>query len=168
VVKDSHGTATLTPSDLINATSLICSTGTLPNLDGNSDKGWYLNLATGEKALAEVTIFAKVFYFTTFTPNDDPCLPGGIAKLYAVNYKTGCPVTNWGAGGDYTRALEVGGGIPSKPVLIITEQVIKIIVSVGSTNPDSISTSQEAGIPIIDPVLPPRNFYYLWWREIIK
>ncbi|MEW5909961.1 MAG: PilC/PilY family type IV pilus protein, partial [Thermodesulfobacteriota bacterium] len=167
-VKDSHGTVALTPSDLINVTSLICSTGTLPDLDGGSDKGWYLNLATGEKALAESTIYASVFYFTTFTPNDDPCLPGGIAKLYAVNYKNGCPITNWGEGGDFTRALEVGGGIPSKPVLIITEKITKIIVSVGSTNPDEISTSQEAGIPIIDPVLPPRNFYYLWWREIIK
>ena len=36
-----------------------------------------------------------IFLFTTFIPNDDPCLPGGVAKLYALNYKTGGSYYVW-------------------------------------------------------------------------
>ena len=162
-VKDDHTVSLtpLTPSDLVDVTTV----GTAVNLDG-SDNGWFINLAPGEKSLAEVAIFFKVLYFTTFTPNDDPCLPGGEAKLYAVNYKTGGPVITWPGGSAAARSLVIGGGIPSKPVIIITETVTKMIISVGSTQPEDASGSVEAGIPVFDPLLPPRNFFYLWWREL--
>jgi hypothetical protein len=76
------------------------------------------------------------------------------------------PVVSFVEGDPVARSLVIGGGIPSKPVIIITEKIIKMIISVGSTNPDATSGSVEAGIPVLDPLLPPRNFFYLWWREI--
>ena len=163
-VKDDHSRTSLTsltPSDLVDVTT----EGTAVALDG-SDNGWFINLAPGEKSLAEVSIFFKTLYFTTFTPNDDPCLPGGEARIYAVNWKTGGAVVSFVEGGTVARSLVIGGGIPSKPVIIITETVIKMIISVGSTQPEDASGSVEAGIPVLDPLLPPRNFFYLWWREL--
>ena len=158
VVKDSHVIAptALTPSDLIDVTF-----ATIPDL--STDSGWFYELALGEKMLAEGTVFYKVYYFTTFTPNSDHCLPGGIAKLYAMNYKTGEVVYHdeWGG-----RSLEIGGGIPSKPVLVISDDGQKLFVSVGSTNPDDDSDSDGAGIISFDPLFPAKNFFYLWWKKL--
>lgn len=161
VVKDDHTASTLKPIDLVDVTI----PGPVVSLDG-SDNGWYINMSTGEKSLAEVSVFFGVLYFTTFLPNNDPCLPGGEARIYAVNYKTGGEVLSFVDGDPPSRSHIIGGGIPSKPVFIVMEKVIRMVVSVGSTNPDGVSTSEGAGIPVITPLLPPRNFFYLWWREI--
>jgi Tfp pilus tip-associated adhesin PilY1 len=117
--------------------------------------------------LAESLIFYKALYVTTFTPNNDPCLPGGVGKMYALGHLTGQAVLTFG-GADLTRSVAVGGGIPSKPVMVITaEGTQKLFVSVGSTNPDATSESFAAGIVAIDPLAPPLNFFYLWWKELI-
>jgi type IV pilus assembly protein PilY1 len=156
-VKDSHDVTStvLTPSDLFDVTSVT----TVPDLDG-SDSGWVYYLDTGEKMLAGGTVFYKVYYFTTFTPNSDPCLPGGVAKLYALNYKTGEAVYDWG------RSLEIGGGIPSRPVIVLNEGGQSLLISVGSTNPDADSVSEGAGIIKFEPNFPIKNFFYLWWKEL--
>ncbi|MBW2643125.1 MAG: hypothetical protein JRC89_07075, partial [Deltaproteobacteria bacterium] len=89
-VKDTHSpdtiigeqdiSGTLYAKDLLDVTD---PSDTPPNLndptgdvDGNGpDQGWYIRLvddsdsAVGEKVLAESTVFYKVFYITTFTPN---------------------------------------------------------------------------------------------------
>jgi type IV pilus assembly protein PilY1 len=172
-VKDMHASTTLEESDLVDVTDpadpvpdLNSVTG---DVDGNTyvDQGWYIQLAAGEKVLAEGTIFYKALYVTTFTPNNDPCLPGGVGKLYALNHLTGGAVVTFG-GADLTRSVSIGGGIPSKPVMVITaEGTQKLFVSVGSTNPDASSESFAAGIVAIDPLGPPLNFFYLWWKELI-
>jgi type IV pilus assembly protein PilY1 len=172
-VKDVHASTTLEESDLVDVTDpadpvpdLNSVTG---DVDGNTyvDQGWYIQLAAGEKVLAEGTIFYKALYVTTFTPNNDPCLPGGVGKLYALNHLTGGSVLTFG-GASKTRSVSVGGGIPSKPVMVITaEGTQKLFVSVGSTNPDASSESFAAGIVAIDPLGPPLNFFYLWWKELI-
>ena len=51
--------------------------------------------AVGEKVLAEGTVFYKTLYITTFTPNNDPSVPGGDAKLYALSYLTGAAVVGF-------------------------------------------------------------------------
>jgi len=160
-VKDTHASTTLQESDLVDVTD---PAATAPDL--NADQGWYIGLAAGEKVLGEGTVFYKTLYITTFTPNDDPCLPGGIGKLYALNYKTGEAVLDFDDDGDVERSTEIGGGIPSEPVTIITEDSQKLFISTGSTNPDAESEESGAGIVTIEPLAPPTNFFYLWWIEL--
>ncbi len=176
-IKDTHASVTLVEDDLVDVTvetaappDLESSTGDVePN--GHVDQGWYIQLAAGEKVLSEGTVFYKTLYTTTFTPNNDPCLPGGVGMLYAVHYLTGAAVLDFDdSDSDYERSVSLGGGIPSKPVMVITESGQKLFISVGSTNPDEDDTTSEtfdAGIVAVDPLAPPMNFFYLWWRELI-
>jgi type IV pilus assembly protein PilY1 len=176
-MKDTHAYVTLTESDLVDVTDPLTSP---PNLDnsgdvddsnGAEDKGWYIRLVDsaaaeiGEKSLAKGTVYYKVLYITTFTPSTDPCLPGGAATIYALDYKTGAAVLSFGGAGT-VRSQMVGGGIPSNPVPVITSRGQKLLISVGSTIPIAGSESIEAGILGIDPLAPDLNFYYMWWREL--
>jgi hypothetical protein len=124
--------------------------------------------AVGEKILAESTIFYKVFYITTFTPNDEPCVPGGDGKLYALSYLTGEAVIDFDDDDTNDRSVTVGGGIPSKPVMVIRDEGTSLLLSVGSTNPDDDSEDVAAGVVVIDPIVPDVNFFYLWWRELFN
>jgi Tfp pilus tip-associated adhesin PilY1 len=173
-VKDVHGTTTLSEGDLVDVTD---PAATLPNLNGSTDQGWFIRLVdelgapAGEKVLARGVVFYKTYYFTTFTPNNDPCVPGGNARLYALDYQTGAAViaftdTDGDGVDDLTRSVRLGGGIPSKPVTVITADSTKLFISVGSTNPNAASQSVGAGIVALDPLYPKRNFFYLWWRQI--
>jgi hypothetical protein len=174
-IRDTHTNSLLTESDLVDVTD---PAATVPNLDnptgdvdlnGNVDQGWLVHLASGEKVLAEGTVFYKTFYLTTFTPNNDPCLPGGVGKLYALNYKTAAAVIDFDNDTNVERSVDIGGGIPSKVVTVITDVGgAKLLISVGSTNPDANSEAFDAGVVTIDPLTPPVNFFYMWWREVLK
>ena len=189
-VKDTHSSTTiigerdiagtLEPQDLVDVTDPSAPPPNLgdptSNVDGNGffDKGWYIRLvddsdsAVGEKVLAESTVFYKVFYITTFTPNDDPCMPGGEGKLYALSYLTGGAAIDFDDDDTNDRSVIVGGGIPSKPVMVIRDGGTNLLISVGSTNPDDESEDVAAGVLVIDPVVPETNFFYLWWRELFN
>jgi Tfp pilus tip-associated adhesin PilY1 len=185
-VKDTHGSTTLTETNLVDVTD---TAATLPDLNdttadvdmnGAYDQGWYIRLvddyglAVGEKVLAQGTVFYKTLYITTFVPNNDPCKPGGAGKLYAINYLTGEAVLFLGNDidgdgvEDLTRSVLIGGGIPSKPVMVLTKSSQKLLISVGTTNPDPASQSIEAGIIRVDPLAPKRNFFYIWWRQLFS
>jgi hypothetical protein len=69
---------------------------------------------------------------------------------------------------DLTRSVVLGGGIPSKTVVVITVTNQKLFLSLGSTNPDADSKAVGAGIVRVDPLYPKRNFFYLWWREMLN
>ncbi|MGB5993476.1 MAG: hypothetical protein WBG61_14220, partial [Desulfobacterales bacterium] len=145
-------------------------TATIPNL--STDQGWYIRFvddsgnAVGEKALAEGTVFYKTFYITTFTPNNDPHVPGGVGKLYALSYLTGAAVLDFDNDANLDRISTIGGGILSKPVTLITWTGTKLLISVGSANPDTANPSLGAGVRTIDPLMPPVNFFYRFWREV--
>jgi type IV pilus assembly protein PilY1 len=175
-IKDTHAAAALTEQDLVDVTDPSAATPNLAiagDVDDNSatDAGWYLRLVNvsgtgaGEKVLSKGTVFYKTYYLTTFTPSTDPCVPGGDATIYALNYQNGAAVVSFG-GSDAVRKQLVGGGIPSNPVPIITGHGQKLLISVGSTLPESGSESFEAGILAIDPLAPEFNFHYMWWREL--
>jgi len=184
-IKDTHGTTSFTETDLVDVTD---SAATVPDLnqtngdvDSNNsiDQGWFIRLVdslgadAGEKVLAQGVVFYKTYYITTFTPNNDPCVPGGNARLYALNYLTGSAMIEFtdtdGDGiDDLTRSVMLGGGIPSKPVTVLTPKGEKLFISVGSTNPNAASQSTGAGIIGADPLFPNRNFFYLWWRELFN
>jgi hypothetical protein len=129
-------------------------------------KGWLLRLNPGEKVLAEGTVFYGVYYFTTFTPNNDPCLPGGLATLYAVDYRNAGAVLDFDEGTEgLERGLVIGGGIPSRPVIVISDRAVGMFTSVGSTNPDEGSPALGAGIIKPKMLEPPVNFHYIWWKS---
>jgi len=50
--------------------------------------------------------------------------------------------------------------------MLITKTGTKLLVSVGSANPDAASPSTGAGIMNITPLLPPMNFFYRYWKEV--
>ncbi|MGZ6218884.1 MAG: pilus assembly protein [Syntrophales bacterium] len=81
---------------------------------GDAQDGYYINLGgTGEKMLADPTVFGGVVYFTTYTPPNggDICMQGGTASLYALNYTSGD-----GAFGG-SRSMSLGAGIASSPMI---------------------------------------------------
>jgi type IV pilus assembly protein PilY1 len=177
-VKDTHESATLVETDLVDVTDPATTPPYLnDSLDvdanGHTDQGWYIRLVdsggspAGEKVLAKGVVYYKTYYITTFIPGDDPCVPGGDAKIYALNYMTGAAVLSFG-GQDPVRGDIIGGGIPSNPVPIITSTGQKLFISIGSSIPIAESQSIEAGILGIDPLAPENNFYYLWWREMLS
>ncbi len=184
-IKDTHGTTSFTETNLVDVTDPAAAVPDLSQTsgdvdsNGSIDQGWFIRLVdslgadAGEKVLAQGVVFYKTFYITTFTPNNDPCVPGGNAKLFALNYLTGSAVieftdTDGDGVDDLTRSVMLGGGIPSKPVTVLTAKGQKLFISVGSTNPNSASQSIGAGIIGVDPLYPNRNFFYLWWRELFN
>jgi type IV pilus assembly protein PilY1 len=165
-VKDNHSllpTSSPPPAALVQ-TDLINAITTNPNLVG-TDKGWYLPLASGEKVLAENTVFAGTLSFTTFTPGSEPCVPGGLARLYEVQYKTGAAVVDFDGDGTADRSLVIGGGIPSRPVVVIGDEGQGMFVSVGTTVVDD--TSESVGAGSVKPPLPGFifNLRRIWWKE---
>jgi type IV pilus assembly protein PilY1 len=142
-IKDSHGTNSFTETDLVDVTDPADDAPNLNETDGDVDsngsydQGWFIRLvdnsgesevAEGEKILAQGVAFYKTYYVTTFTPNNDPCVPGGNAKLYAIDYLTGAAVlkftdTDGDGDKDLTRSVLLGGGIPSKTVTVATSSI---------------------------------------------
>ena len=182
--KDSHAilTATGTPvplnmADLVDVTSTDATAPDLDDPDGDVDtnlsvdNGWYFGLETGEKILAEGSVFFKTVYMTSFVPNNDPCVPGGDARLYALDYKTGKPVMDFypeASGEDVVPEpyKDIGGGIPSEPVVVISETGPRLFITIGSPTPDDSSPSDDQpGIIQVDPLAPTKNFFYQWWRQ---
>lgn len=87
------------------------------------DDGWVIDLSpnaspTGERALARPVVVLGRVVFTTFEPEDDPCAPGGVQRLYLVNAFTGSgelpSCQNCGV-------VEIGIGAPIVPPIVIGE-----------------------------------------------
>jgi len=167
-VKETHSLTTIIgKTDLADITDLTATPLDLP-----ADRGWYMRLvddsgnAVGEKVLAEGTVFYKTFYITTFTPNNDPDVPGGDSKLYALSYLTGSAVLDLNNDSNLERMLNIGRGIPSKPVTLISMSGTKLLISVLGENPGTASPSFGAGVKNIDPLLPSINLFVRFWREV--
>jgi type IV pilus assembly protein PilY1 len=155
-------TADLTESDLVDVTDDLIQLGTAAqraavqaNLDAG--KGWYIRLEnTGEKVVASPRVYGGVVYFTTYTPPatgggdpGDPCAVStvrGVARLYAVNYKTGASVHNFSSIG----VVALGTAIPSAPVIAILEGGARLFVGV------------EGGIVSMPTIETPDMHRYFW------
>ena len=133
-----------------------------------SGLGWFIELEnTGEKVVSTPLVYNKVVYFTTFSPSvegysaEDLCSVGagsGFARLYAVDYKTGEAVFPSFDGDETTltkedRYLSIGSGIPSDPVLVVTER--GAFVAVGT----------EGGAVIIDAGDVDHIHRYYWLQQ---
>jgi type IV pilus assembly protein PilY1 len=131
-------------------------------------QGWFIQMATYEKIVAAPTIFNSIVYFTSFTYTSTTTCGsgGGTAKLYAVQLTTGYAAINWSTGAGYTsssnasntRWTTIGSGIPSEPVIVITDSGTSISASViAATTNQQISSN----------VAPPPNTRkkILYWKE---
>lgn len=148
----------LTEADLVDVTST----------NGTDDQGWFFRLGSDEKVLAAADVFNKVVFFSSFTPTSvSACgTGGGTAKLYAIQMGTGYAALDWAAAAAVlttssaaaTRAKTIGTGIPSKPIVVLTEAGATITTSVITA-----TTSQE--LPS-NPAPPPTSMRrVLYWRE---
>ncbi len=163
---DGNVTTPLTESNLVNVTEnlLQVSSTTASDIASilsslSTSKGWYIKLDqhSGEKVLAPASVFAKVAYYTTFSPTGgeelDACIPNrGVARVFALNYLTGEAVFNYDTSNDSgystetnTRAMGndgeilkrsdrynvIGSGIPSGVVVIINQEGEGALIGVG-------------------------------------
>jgi type IV pilus assembly protein PilY1 len=139
---------TLDESDLTDITSTTSTVNT----------GWFIQLAANEKVLATANVFNKVVLFSSFTPTD-PSTPttcesgGGTAKLYAIQMEDFGNVFP-------TRSIEIGEGIASMPVVVITDQGAEVTTSVVTA-----TTSQQLPSNPVPP--PPFTKRFLFWRELM-
>jgi type IV pilus assembly protein PilY1 len=130
-IKDKNPASPLKESNLYDATPDLLQAGDMIELAKlNASQGWYikLNENVGEKSLSNSVLFYGVVYYTTFQPTfgepGDLCFLGeGIARLYAVDYRTGNAVFNLdgvGTIGNLTRSdrsTELGVSIPSGVII---------------------------------------------------
>jgi type IV pilus assembly protein PilY1 len=111
--------AALSESNLANVTSTNAS----------ATGGWYFLLGTNQKVLDAGNVFNMDVLFSAFTPTTTvTCTSGGgNAALYSVQMTTGYAAIDFGTGtaltstgASTTRSTNVGQGIASMPVVIVT------------------------------------------------
>ncbi len=170
-----EGTLPVARTDLVNADAPgvrgYCSPqGKLPT----GKRGWYYDLPNpGERVVASSLLMGGIVFFTTFTPNNDVCGYGGVARLYALKYDTGCapdhPVLDVNGdnivdatdtvtgqpGGAVPKSVIIGHGLPSEPVYDAGNG--QVIVQTSDTTLHTRKVS-----------LPKNGFEIQYWREILK
>jgi len=110
-LKDNDRSTTYTISDLDN----ITSTGSTYDNANSTKPGYYINLSgTGQKILADPTVFGGVVYFTTYDPGSggNLCDQGGDASIFGIDYTSGAGVFSGGG-----RSTSLGSGIASAPIV---------------------------------------------------
>ena len=171
-------TADMTESDLVDVTADLIQLGSTAQKAAvqaslDSAKGWFIRLENpGEKVVASPRVYGGVVYFTTYTPPatgggdpGDPCAVStvrGVARLYAVNYKTGASVHDFSGIvetdgdsevvdlGKYDRVVALGTAVPSAPVIAILEGGARLFVGV------------EGGIVSMPTIGTPDMYRYFW------
>jgi len=128
-----------------------------------TSNGWYIKLLNvGEKIISPPLIFAKVVYFTSFSPTNegasgDPCYVGeGTGRLYALEYKTGNAVFNFDLTNDVggivikqeDRSKIIGTAIPSAVIITFISGNAVAYVGIGG----GIARPQLKGTKSIVPV----------------
>jgi hypothetical protein len=148
----------LTESSLSNVTSA----------DATASQGWYFTLASNEKVLAAADVFNRVVFFSTFTPTSVVACDtgGGTAKLYAVQMLTGYGAIDFATGYALTstsssqaRSTTIGTGIPSSPIMVVTDTGTTV-----TTNVTSLTTSNQ--FPSNPGPAPSNMKRILYWREV--
>jgi type IV pilus assembly protein PilY1 len=74
----------------------------------------------GEKALSQAALIDRTVLFSSHTPDQCPCLPGGVTRFWALDYQTGAaawPQLSETGGGVFGESRESPGAPPQKPVL---------------------------------------------------
>lgn len=112
----------------LQAQTLVTS-GSTRTITGQSinwatQRGWYIDLPAQERITTTPALAIGMLYFTSNTPNTDPCSPGGSSWLNIINYVSGTQV----AGSSYA-SISLGNVLASRPITIQTiDGSIKAIV----------------------------------------
>jgi type IV pilus assembly protein PilY1 len=136
--------------------------------------GWFFRLVASEKVLAQAEVFNNIVFFNTFTPETTATCEGGggVAKQYAIQMLTGYgAIAGWSSDGTVTqyttgdisntRGTVIGGGIPSKPMVVITDTGATVSTTV-------IQATTDQQLPN-NPVPPPAAMRrILFWREVLN
>jgi type IV pilus assembly protein PilY1 len=172
-IKDKNPSSPLKEANLYDATLDLLQVGDSATQAAqlallNASEGWFIKLNEvdhdGEKCLSSSVLFYGVVYYTTFQPTfgstGDICsLSEGIARLYAVDYKTGNAVFNLdelGTTEDLTRSDrsgEMGTSIPSGV----------IVTFVGGT---TVAYGGVGGGVFRPPVISTRTIIPINWRIV--
>lgn len=136
-VKDAGQTTARNESELSDATS-VTSVNIAPT------SGWYIKLNTnsGEKVLAQASVFGGVAYYATYTPTATAsmCSSGsGASRLYSVEYLTAMPAYNYNTANDTTtvvkdvsdRSTAIGAGIASGLVSVVSPSGFTALIGSG-------------------------------------
>jgi type IV pilus assembly protein PilY1 len=142
--------ATITESDLTDFTA-SASAQTFVN------KGYYITLVDGEKAVTSPVIFSGDVIAATFIPTVslDPCTTRGEGTLYVFDLQDGSGQFDDGGGGAQ-RWMELGAGLPTDP---------KVSVGPGPDDTKIIIEKSGSDIVIPDGKEPDLNGATLYWRE---
>jgi type IV pilus assembly protein PilY1 len=62
-------------------------------VDWRTGNGWYLNLPVGERMTVDPSLQLGTFVIASNIPESNYCAAGGSSWLYALNYRTGGPVS---------------------------------------------------------------------------
>lgn len=155
----------LTESSLVDVTSS----------NATATQGWFFRLASNEKVLAGSTVFNKVVFFSSFTPTTVVACAsgGGTAKLYAIQMDTGFGAIDFATGealassnSSAARAITIGTGIASMPVIVISYPEGGVSTSSVSTSVVTATTSQQ--LPSNPAPTPNSLKQVLYWREVVR
>ena len=156
-IRDKGLNSTLSEKDLENVTDGI-------NLNSNEGKeGLFIRLENkGEKALAPPVVMFGVTYFTTFTPLREGSTEG-IARIYALDYKTGGPILDLNSENNAEgvkidlsdRSRVIGTGIPSG-------------VIISAINGKPIAYVGFQGGVYNTPLRKNTTIIPIWWKEVSK
>jgi type IV pilus assembly protein PilY1 len=111
-MKDTDSVSTRTISNLQD----VSADGSVYN--DPAKYGWYVQMpaGTGEKILAEPTVFGGAVWFTSWVPpvGTDPCGQAGTSNLYGLDFGNGSAGIDNGSGGKQ-RSLSLGAGMATAP-----------------------------------------------------
>jgi hypothetical protein len=155
VLKDKGLNTTLSEDDLEDVTK------DSSNKNLENKEGWVLSLESnrGEKVTGGSVVAYGAAYFTTFAPS--PQSGENIARVYALNYKTGNGILNLNATNDTDtikidlsdRSRVIGTGIPSGTVM---SAVGGRLVAFTGFNGGMYNTPLRKHSPIVP----------IWWRQV--
>lgn len=117
-------------------------------------KGWVLDFAStsGERSYTNPVLSQGILAFTTNTPSNDPCMPGGSSNLYFLNYATGGAIPN-------LLSRYIGPVLSSRPQLIVLASgVTKTIIRTSDNKTRVIDVSVPSATTATR----------IMWREVVQ
>jgi len=172
VVDDGKGTYPRTEGYLSDRTLDVNNTYQAaynPNTP-ETKRGWYIKLdrKLGEKVLAKPSVFNRLVYFTTYTPEDiqgqeETCNEGGTGQLYIVEYLSGGGAlefseASYALGHTSARSKVTGIGALSAPVITVNLRGQAVVIS-------GTLTGQVYSETAFSPGISKKTSY---WREVTR
>jgi len=158
LVDDLSATPLISPlRSNLQAQTLVTSgstrTITGQSMNWTTQRGWYIDLPAQERITAAPALAIGMLYFTSNTPNTDPCSPGGSSWLTIVNYVSGTQLP-----GSSYASISLGNVLASRPITIQTiDGSIKAIVRT------SDSLTPTTPLPYTPPTIRTRRAS---WKEV--